>query len=85
MRRAGKAHAYAMVADQTPLRPLRQALDALPEPGHGVLRGRGQDHASFLEAPVVYVAMRRVARGRYPRAPGRAGGAAVRPRRRSCR
>jgi KDO2-lipid IV(A) lauroyltransferase len=64
MARAGKARAYALIADQTPR----------PEHPKVWTRFLGQDTAfflgagkiaRFLDAPVVYVGMRRVARGRY--------------------
>ena len=42
-----------------------QALDALPEPRHGVLHGRGGDRARRRAIPVFFIGMRRTARGFY--------------------
>ena len=64
MRRAGKAHAYAMVADQTPLRRSDKHWTRFLNQDTAFFVGADKI-TRFLEAPVVYVAMRRVSRGRY--------------------
>jgi Kdo2-lipid IVA lauroyltransferase/acyltransferase len=64
MRRAGKPHAYAMVADQTPLRKSDKHWTRFLNQDTAFFVGADKI-TRFLEAPVVYVAMRRVSRGRY--------------------
>jgi lauroyl/myristoyl acyltransferase len=44
LRRAGKPHAYGMVADQTPLKGMDKHWTTFL-PGHRILRGRGEDRA----------------------------------------
>jgi KDO2-lipid IV(A) lauroyltransferase len=64
MNRAAVPRGYALIADQTPPRGRQEALVALPQSRHGVFRRR-EKVAHFLDSPVLYVAMRRVGRGRY--------------------
>jgi Kdo2-lipid IVA lauroyltransferase/acyltransferase len=64
MRRAGRTHAYAMVADQTPLRRSDKHWTRFLNQDTAFFVGADKI-ARFLEAPVVYVAMRRVRRGHY--------------------
>jgi len=64
MRRAGTPHAYAMVADQTPLRKSDKHWTRFLNQDTAFFIGADKI-TRFLEAAVVYVAMRRVARGRY--------------------
>ncbi|HEY1327531.1 MAG TPA: lysophospholipid acyltransferase family protein [Casimicrobiaceae bacterium] len=64
MRRAGHPHAYAMVADQTPLRKSEKHWTRFLNQDTAFFIGADKI-TKFLEAPVVYVAMRRVSRGRY--------------------
>jgi len=64
MRRAGTARAYAMVADQTPLRRSDKHWTRFLNQDTAFFVGADKI-TRFLEAPVVYVAMRRVSRGRY--------------------
>jgi KDO2-lipid IV(A) lauroyltransferase len=64
MRRAGQPHAYAMVADQTPLRKSDKHWTRFLNQDTAFFVGADKI-TQFLEAPVVYVAMRRVSRGHY--------------------
>ena len=64
MRRADTPHAYSLIADQTPRPEERKHWTQFL--GRDTAFYVGADHiARFLDAAVVYVAMRRVARGRY--------------------
>jgi len=64
MRRAGEARAYAMVADQTPPRNMDKYWTRFLNQDTAFFTGADKI-AKFLEAQVVYVAMRRVAKGHY--------------------
>lgn len=64
MRRAGEARAYAMVADQTPPRSMDKYWTRFLNQDTAFFTGADKI-ARFLDAPVLYVAMRRVAKGRY--------------------
>jgi KDO2-lipid IV(A) lauroyltransferase len=64
MRRAGQPHAYAMVADQTPLRRSDKHWTRFLNQDTAFFIGADKI-TRFLDAAVVYVAMRRVARGHY--------------------
>lgn len=64
MRRAGQPHAYAMVADQTPLRKSDKFWTRFLNQDTAFFLGADKI-TRFLDAAVVYVAMRRVSRGRY--------------------
>jgi len=64
MRRAGEARAYAMVADQTPPRNMDKHWTRFLNQDTAFFTGADRI-ARFLDAPVLYVAMRRVAKGRY--------------------
>ena len=64
MRRAGEPRAYAMVADQTPQRKMDKHWTRFLNQDTAFFTGADKI-ARFLDAPVVYVAMRRVAKGRY--------------------
>jgi Kdo2-lipid IVA lauroyltransferase/acyltransferase len=64
MRRASQARAYAMVADQTPQRHMDKHWTRFLNQDTAWFVGADKI-AKFLEAPVVYVAMRRVRRGHY--------------------
>ena len=64
MRRAGTPHAYAMVADQTPLRKSDKHWTRFLNQDTAFFIGADKI-TRFLEAAVVYVAMRRISRGRY--------------------
>lgn len=64
MRRAGQPRAYAMVADQTPQRKMDKHWTRFLNQDTAFFTGADKI-ARFLDAPVVYVAMRRVAKGRY--------------------
>ena len=64
MRRAGKAHAYAMVADQTPLRRSDKHWTRFLNQDTAFFVGADKI-AKILKAPVIYVAMRRDGPGRY--------------------
>jgi KDO2-lipid IV(A) lauroyltransferase len=64
MRRAGEARAYAMVADQTPPRNMDKYWTRFLNQDTAFFTGADKI-ARFLDAPVVYIAMRRVARGYY--------------------
>jgi KDO2-lipid IV(A) lauroyltransferase len=64
MRRAGEPRAYAMVADQTPPRNMDKHWTTFLNQDTAFFTGADKI-AKFLDAPVVYVAMRRVSRGHY--------------------
>ncbi len=64
MRRAGEPRAYGLVADQTPLRSMAKHWTRFLHQDTAFFVG-AEKIARFLEAPVVYVAMRRLDRGRY--------------------
>ena len=64
MRRADTPHAYSLIADQTPRPDERKHWTKFL--GRDTAFYVGADHiARFLDAAVLYVAMRRVTRGRY--------------------
>ena len=64
MRRAGEARAYAMVADQTPPRDMDKHWTRFLNQDTAFFTGADKI-AKFLDAPVLYVAMRRVSKGHY--------------------
>ena len=64
MRRAGEARAYAMVADQTPPRHMDKHWTRFLNQDSAFFTGADKI-ARFLDAPVLYVAMRRVTKGHY--------------------
>ena len=64
MRRAGEARAYAMVADQTPPRNMDKYWTRFLNQDTAFFTGADKI-ARFLDAPVIYVAMRRVRKGHY--------------------
>jgi Kdo2-lipid IVA lauroyltransferase/acyltransferase len=64
MRRAGEARAYAMVADQTPPRNMDKYWTRFLHRDTAFFTGADKI-ARFLEAPVIYVAMRRLRKGYY--------------------
>lgn len=64
LRRAGEPRAYGLVADQTPLRSMAKHWTRFLNQDTAFFVG-AEKIARFLEAPVVYVAMRRLGRGRY--------------------
>jgi Kdo2-lipid IVA lauroyltransferase/acyltransferase len=64
MRRAGEARAYAMVADQTPPRNMDKYWTRFLNQDTAFFTGADKI-ARFLDAPVIYVAMRRVSKGHY--------------------
>jgi KDO2-lipid IV(A) lauroyltransferase len=64
MRRAGQPRAYAMVADQTPQRKMDKHWTRFLNQDTAFFTGADKI-ARFLDAPVVYVAMRRVDKGHY--------------------
>jgi Kdo2-lipid IVA lauroyltransferase/acyltransferase len=64
LRRAGQPRAYGLVADQTPLKSMAKHWTRFLNQDTAFFVG-AEKIARFLEAPVVYVAMRRVERGRY--------------------
>lgn len=64
LRRAGEPRAYGLVADQTPLKSMAKHWTRFLNQDTAFFVG-AEKIARFLEAPVVYVAMRRVERGRY--------------------
>lgn len=64
MRRAGEARAYAMVADQTPPRNMDKYWTTFLNQDTAFFTGADKI-AKFLDAPVLYVAMRRLRRGHY--------------------
>lgn len=64
MRRAGQARAYAMVADQTPPRNMDKYWTRFLNQDTAFFTGADKI-ARFLDAPVIYIAMRRVSKGYY--------------------
>lgn len=64
MRRAGEARAYAMVADQTPPRSMDKHWTRFLNQDTAFFTGADKI-AKFLDAPVLYIAMRRVRKGHY--------------------
>ena len=64
MRRAGEARAYGMVADQTPPRNMDKYWTRFLNQDTAFFTGADKI-AQFLEAPVLYVAMRRLRKGHY--------------------
>jgi len=64
MRRAGEARAYAMVADQTPPRNMDKYWTRFLNQDTAFFTGADKI-ARFLDAPVIYIAMRRVSQGHY--------------------
>lgn len=64
MRRADQPRAYAMVADQTPPRNMDKHWTRFLNQDTAFFTGADRI-AKFLDAPVVYVAMRRTSKGHY--------------------
>jgi KDO2-lipid IV(A) lauroyltransferase len=64
MRRSGQPRAYAMVADQTPPRNMDKHWTRFLNQDTAFFTGADRI-AKFLDAPVVYVAMRRTSKGHY--------------------
>ena len=64
LRRASEVRGYGMVADQTPLKNMDKHWTRFLNQDTAFFVG-AEKIARFLEAPVVYVAMRRIERGRY--------------------
>lgn len=64
LRRAGQPRAYGMVADQTPLKSMEKHWTRFLHQDTAFFVG-AEMIARFLDAAVVYVAMRRLSRGRY--------------------
>ena len=64
LRRAGQPRAYGLVADQTPLKSMDKHWTRFLNQDTAFFVG-AEKIARFLEAPVVYVAMRRLKRGHY--------------------
>ncbi len=64
LRRAGQPRAYGLVADQTPLKRMEKHWTRFLNQDTAFFVG-AEKIARFLEAPVVYVAMRRLKRGHY--------------------
>jgi KDO2-lipid IV(A) lauroyltransferase len=64
LRRAGQPRAYGLVADQTPLKSMEKHWTRFLNQDTAFFVG-AETIAHFLEAPVVYVAMRRLKRGHY--------------------
>jgi KDO2-lipid IV(A) lauroyltransferase len=64
LRRAGQPRAYGLVADQTPLKSMDKHWTRFLNQDTAFFVG-AEKIARFLEAPAVYVAMRRLSRGRY--------------------
>jgi KDO2-lipid IV(A) lauroyltransferase len=64
MRRAGEARAYAMVADQTPPRDMDKHWTRFLNQDTAFFTGADKI-AKFLDAPVLYIAMRRISKGHY--------------------
>ncbi|MEP7183229.1 MAG: lysophospholipid acyltransferase family protein [Betaproteobacteria bacterium] len=64
MARAGKARTYALIADQTPRPEHPKIWTRFLHQDTAFFVGAGKV-ARFLDAPVIYVRMRRLARGRY--------------------
>lgn len=64
LRRAGQPRAYGLVADQTPLKSMDKHWTRFLHQDTAFFVG-AEKIARFLDAPVVYVAMRRLKRGHY--------------------
>jgi Kdo2-lipid IVA lauroyltransferase/acyltransferase len=64
LRRAGEVRGYGLVADQTPLKNMEKHWTRFLNQDTAFFVGV-ETIARFLEAPVVYVAMRRLKRGHY--------------------
>jgi KDO2-lipid IV(A) lauroyltransferase len=64
LRRAGQPRAYGLVADQTPLKSMDKHWTRFLHQDTAFFVG-AEKIARFLDAPVVYVAMRRLRRGYY--------------------
>ena len=64
LRRASEVRGYALVADQTPLKNMAKHWTRFLNQDTAFFVG-AEKIARFLDAPVVYVAMRRIERGRY--------------------
>ena len=64
LRRAGEVRGYGLVADQTPLKSMEKHWTRFLHQDTAFFVGV-ETIARFLEAPVVYVAMRRLKRGHY--------------------
>jgi KDO2-lipid IV(A) lauroyltransferase len=64
MNRAGTPRGYALIADQTPPRDAKKHWSRFLNRDTAFFVG-AERVARFLDSPVLYVAMRRVARGRY--------------------
>jgi KDO2-lipid IV(A) lauroyltransferase len=64
LRRAGQPRAYGLVADQTPLKSMDKHWTCFLHQDTAFFVG-AEKIARFLDAPVVYVAMRRLKRGHY--------------------
>jgi len=64
LRRAGQPRAYGLVADQTPLKSMDKHWTVFLHQDTAFFVG-AEKIARFLDAPVVYVAMRRIRRGHY--------------------
>jgi KDO2-lipid IV(A) lauroyltransferase len=64
MSRSGSQRGYALIADQTPPRRERKYWTRLLNRDTAFFVG-AEKVARFLDSPVLYVAMRRIARGRY--------------------
>lgn len=64
LRRAGQPRAYGLVADQTPLKSMEKHWTRFLHQDTAFFVG-AEKIARFLDAPVVYVAMRRLRRGYY--------------------
>jgi KDO2-lipid IV(A) lauroyltransferase len=64
MSRSGSLRGYALIADQTPPRRERKYWTRLLNRDTAFFVG-AEKVAHFLDGPVLYVAMRRIARGRY--------------------
>jgi KDO2-lipid IV(A) lauroyltransferase len=64
LRRVGEVRAYGLVADQTPPRSMAKHWTRFLNQDTAFFVG-AEKIARFLEAPVLYVAMRRLERGRY--------------------
>jgi KDO2-lipid IV(A) lauroyltransferase len=64
LRRAGQPRAYGLVADQTPLKSMDKHWTRFLNQDTAFFVG-AEKIARFLEAPAVYVAMRRLSRGHY--------------------
>jgi KDO2-lipid IV(A) lauroyltransferase len=79
MNRAGTPRGYALIADQTPPRDDKKHWSRFLNRDTAFFVG-AEKVARFLDSPVLYVAMRRVGRGRYSGAAPAARHAALRRR-----